>query len=1078
MRSSIYRRVAGTALVAALGVLGVVATATDANAGPQPAGSAKGPVGWDVYRHLDRFDTLPQGVQTKQFSSFDRAGGNGDFNRCLSTRPDGSCVLAQASGAGEVDSIWSTRDGGNVTASGNITVVLDGTTVLHAPFQDVVDGKLGAPFVYPVVANADQSSGGVYIAAPMPYRSSMLVYTDHDPNYYHVTYRTFADADGVNTFDPGDKATDVIAALQNAGTRDPKPAMPGATTQSKSFTLQPGASVQLASVPGPATVSAVRLRVPQLVAPPPPNNVTDDGRAFGANGYSQFTVKIDPTNNGVRLTRRLDAGIGHQRATILVDGQAVAEWAPLDVAGGCHWVDQSVDLPASATAGKSSIVVRNQFVSSDLDYNEFTYWVDSTVGGQQVRTDTVDVGPVHTADEAAHAYTIVNQTWQGDGSTFCYPPPSGSDDNVLASNDILASARIRVTADGQRTVDAPLGEFFGSKQTDATVKTLLTSMGQSLANWFSAWWPMPYQRSLTVTLYNGSQHAITSGDSAITYAPDAQSAVGLAQGTIGYFRATSNDAQTTPMQDYVFLHASGHGKFVGVTHSMRGPTSRGYLEGDERVYVDGNRTPQIHGTGTEDFYEGGWYFNRDTFSNPFNGEPSHQSGANGCPTGSDCTATYRMMLADSVPFSSAITFGIEHGAVDDVPARYSSTAYWYGQATDGQRSTDTVDVGNAASEQAHAYTSSNPGTATTLTSTYEGNNGPAQPVSDDLRATQAAVSFRVNVDDGNHGVVLLRASDQTQAGQQAVVLVDGHPVGTWQEPLGNNQHRWLDDTFALPAAATADRDHVTVTLQPASGAPAWSAARYTVQSLVAPFTDRSAPSTVTGLTATSDETNAVSLRWTPSTDNVGVDHYAVYASLTTPVQVGPNTLVGQTSVPAFDHIGLGLRQTWHYRVVAVDAAGNASAPSAEASATTGDTARIEAESLLPPVETTAPVDSQGNCCGITWSGNAQLWFRPGAPNNHVTVAFDVPTTGTFDMTTVQTLAPDYGISTLAVDGTTVGTPVDGYHAGSVAITPVTDDGQLQLAAGRHLLTLTVTGKNAASSNYLAGLDYLSLRLLS
>ena len=82
------------------------------------------------------------------------------------------------------------------------------------------------------------------------------------------------------------------------------------------------------------------------------------------------------------------------------------------------------------------------------------------------------------------------------------------------------------------------------------------------------------------------------------------------------------------------------------------------------------------------------------------------------------------------------------------------------------------------------------------------------------------------------------------------------------------------------------------------------------------------------------------------------------------------------------------------------------------------------------------------------------------------------------MTTVQTLAPDYGISTLAVDGTTVGTPVDGYHAGSVAITPVTDDGQLQLAAGRHLLTLMVTGKNAASSNYLAGLDYLSLRLLS
>ena len=82
------------------------------------------------------------------------------------------------------------------------------------------------------------------------------------------------------------------------------------------------------------------------------------------------------------------------------------------------------------------------------------------------------------------------------------------------------------------------------------------------------------------------------------------------------------------------------------------------------------------------------------------------------------------------------------------------------------------------------------------------------------------------------------------------------------------------------------------------------------------------------------------------------------------------------------------------------------------------------------------------------------------------------------MTTVQTLAPDYGITTLAVDGTAVGTPIDGYHAGSVAVTPVTDDGQLQLAAGQHKLTLTVTGKNSASTNYLAGLDYLDLRLVS
>ncbi|HYO52263.1 DUF2961 domain-containing protein [Archangium sp.] len=41
---------------------------------------------------------------------------------------------------------------------------------------------------------------------------------------------------------------------------------------------------------------------------------------------------------------------------------------------------------------------------------------------------------------------------------------------------------------------------------------------------------------------------------------------------------------------------------------------RGGLEGDERVHVDGSLTPQLYGTGTEDFYESGWYFSRGTFS--------------------------------------------------------------------------------------------------------------------------------------------------------------------------------------------------------------------------------------------------------------------------------------------------------------------------------------------------------------------------------------------------------------------------------------------------------------------------------
>ncbi|HEY2674211.1 MAG TPA: DUF2961 domain-containing protein [Rugosimonospora sp.] len=1042
------------------------------------SGSDKGPVGWDIYRHLDQLAQIPAGVTTKQFSSFDRTGGNGDFNRCLRTMTGGGCVLAEADGAGEIDNVWSTKNGGDVTSTGNITIVLDGKTVVHAPFQDVVNGKLGAPFVYPLVANADQSSGGVNINVPMPYRASMLVYTDHDPNYYHVTYRSFADAVGVSTFDPTDKANDVIAMLKAAGTKDPKPAMPGATTAADSFTLKPGQSTTLADLHGPGSISALRLRIPQLVGAPPVQNTNDDGRAFGAGGDSQFTVKIDPNNTGVRLTRRLDAGIGHQSAQVLVDGVAVATWAPLPLAGACRWVDQSVDLPASATAGKSSITIKNQFVSSDLDFNEFAYWVDSTVNGQPVRTDTVDVGPSHTADEATHGYSIAGQTWQG-SNNFCYSPPSGNDAAITASDDVLHNTRVRITFDGQRTVDAPLGEFFGSGLGESPVRALMYGMDTAADGWYSAWWPMPYRDRATVQLYNGSSQAITSADSQVTSAFSAASAQALTPaGDEGYFRTTSNGGPTTPGADHVFLSTSGHGKFVGVTDTMQGlpGQGRGYLEGDERVYTDGSISPQIHGTGTEDFYEGGWYFNRDVFTNPFNGEPAHEPGDLGCPAGADCTGTYRQMIADAVPFNTQLTFGIEHGSVDDVAANYSSTAYWYGQDTDRQALSDSLDVGNQASEKAHGYASTDPGTATTLTATYEGNDGTQVPVTDDLRATTTPVSFRLAVSDGNQGVVLRRRSDQASAGQSAAVSIDGKAAGTWLQPLGNTTHRWLDDTFAIPPSLTAGKQSITVTLRPAAGAPAWTAARYQALSTVAPFVDHQAPGQVGVLTAAGGQDNSIRLSWTEPADNVGVDHYEIYGSRSATFTDGPSTLVGTSVGTGFTHGGLALTQTWYYRVVAVDAAGNHSAASATASAETGDTVRVEGESMVPALSSTAPVVVQTACCGVTWSGGAQLWFKGAKAGDTATMRFTVPTTGRYDLSSVMTKAGDYGIVGTAVDGAAIGAAFDGYSP-TVVLAPPVDEGQLDLAAGAHTLTLTLSGKNAAATNYLVGLDYLSLHLV-
>src|SRR5262245_51953437 len=44
----------------------------------KPAATLAGPVGWDLYRHPERLPELSTGVKTRQFSSFDRTGGNDD----------------------------------------------------------------------------------------------------------------------------------------------------------------------------------------------------------------------------------------------------------------------------------------------------------------------------------------------------------------------------------------------------------------------------------------------------------------------------------------------------------------------------------------------------------------------------------------------------------------------------------------------------------------------------------------------------------------------------------------------------------------------------------------------------------------------------------------------------------------------------------------------------------------------------------------------------------------------------------------------------------------------------------------
>src|SRR5262249_1656512 len=147
---------------------------------------------------------------------------------------------------------------------------------------------------------------------------------------------------------------------------------------------------------------------------------------------------------------------------------------------------------------------------------------------------------------------------------------------------------------------------------------------------------------------------------------------------------------------------------------------RAYLEGDERVYVDGAATPVMYGTGTEDFYESGWYFRDGTpYTMPMAGNPAWELNGDGCVN--DCTGAYRLMRGDAVAFSANLRFDIQHGPINDAPATYSSPSYWYGQATPALAESDTVDTTDDTNRAAHNYQATGE-TRGTLQSVFEGKD--------------------------------------------------------------------------------------------------------------------------------------------------------------------------------------------------------------------------------------------------------------------------------------------------------------------------------------------------------------------
>src|SRR5207248_2474668 len=104
-----------------------------------------------------------------------------------------------------------------------------------------------------------------------------------------------------------------------------------------------------------------------------------------------------------------------------------------------------------------------------------------------------------------------------------------------------------------------------------------------------------------------------------------------------------------------------------------------FFEGDDETIADGETV--IHGTGSEDFFNGGWYDVPDCWEKQIS---FPLSGCLGYAKHLSRTGAYRFFLGDAYSYHQNFRQTIEHaGEKNSIPTDYCSVSYFYSERRPG-----------------------------------------------------------------------------------------------------------------------------------------------------------------------------------------------------------------------------------------------------------------------------------------------------------------------------------------------------------------------------------------------------------
>ena len=229
-------------------------------------------------------------------------------------------------------------------------------------------------------------------------------------------------------------------------------------------------------------------------------------------------------------------------------------------------------------------------------------------------------------------------------------------------------------------IQAPVADYFGYAFGRPAMRSIL--IGSSRGRNYS-YLPAPFDKRAKMALRYEKRDSVRQMPVPVTtrvyYRDEARDAA--TEGRL--YTSWRREIHPKDGEYYKFLRHRGRGHYVGTIHQAQGFRAEmtQFFEGDDSTYVDGKM--RIHGTGSEDYYNGGWYAMLDRWDRGFS-MPLHGCLDYSLPMAR--TGGYRFYMGDKLSFSQDFYMGIEHGPVGNrYPVDYTSVAFFYGESPDDEQ---------------------------------------------------------------------------------------------------------------------------------------------------------------------------------------------------------------------------------------------------------------------------------------------------------------------------------------------------------------------------------------------------------